>query len=113
MTKAVINDVIIVGARATYICAWITSVAHFHLLFGSFSCGIWCHDNDAGKIKGGCISFSFLTPFIYDRWSIRVFMNLLPYALQTRGWKEWERECVNSVTELNSITSLNHQFLND
>ncbi|MBA0693320.1 hypothetical protein Goari_003696 [Gossypium aridum] len=33
--------------------------------------------------------------------------------LKTRGWKEWERECVNSVTELNSITSLNHQFLND
>lgn len=42
-----------IGTCATYISKWVTSIAHLHILFGSVSCDIQCHNHDSREIKGG------------------------------------------------------------
>ena len=85
---------LLIGARATYIRPWITSVTHLHILSGRLSCDIQCHNNDAREIEGELLGIAFSVSVLIPRsfaygipWIGLRLCNLITFPGPKSVWK--------------------------
>ncbi|KAL4283834.1 hypothetical protein GQ457_16G012580 [Hibiscus cannabinus] len=67
-------------------------LAVFHVLYSATTMML-------GRLKVATLHFLKIPPSFRENQTVPE--SLFIYPLQTRGWKEWERECINSLNELN------------
>ncbi|KAK8596600.1 hypothetical protein V6N12_065083 [Hibiscus sabdariffa] len=67
-------------------------LAVFHVLYSATTMML-------GRLKVATLHFLKIPPPFRENQTVPE--SLIIYPLQTRGWKEWERECINSLNELN------------